>query len=74
METDTSPLKSQYDFTTIFLTFLCRLADALQRLNITVTEQKLKSLIDGVDKNKNGQIEFDEFVEVSFLEVTKFLM
>jgi len=40
------------------------LGDALKRLGITVSEAKLKSLIDEVDKNKNGKIEFDEFSEM----------
>ncbi|CAO3610992.1 unnamed protein product [Mucor hiemalis] len=37
-------------------------ADILKSLNITSDDSKLKAIIEKVDKNHNGQIDFEEFV------------
>lgn len=41
------------------------LGAALKKIGEDVSPAKLKELIALVDKNNNGKIEFDEFIEVS---------
>jgi Ca2+-binding EF-hand superfamily protein len=39
---------------------------ALQRLGLNTTDKNIQSMIKEVDINKNGKLEFDEFVQVNY--------